>query len=69
MFIVVHVKYDAIDGSSQIKTYERNSLDVFQKIWNTTCIQILKVLLKVYNAHNHLEVIDQYFYIDSRNKI
>ena len=57
------------DNNEPIKIFHRNSLDVFQKIWNTTGFSIQKMQLKRTNSHNHLEIFYQYFYIDSRNKV
>ena len=44
-------------------------MDIFQKIWNTNGLHIQCKILKKQNVHGHLENIEQYFFIDSRNKV
>ena len=71
-FAIVEIKYDIKkkDYEQSIpKLYKRNSMDIFQKIWNTNGLHIQCKILKKQNVHGHLENIEQYFFIDSRNKV
>jgi hypothetical protein len=41
MFVVVQISYDSKDSQNEsVELFERNSLDVFQKIWNTSFLKI-----------------------------
>ena len=69
-FSTITIKFNMKDQTcAEPDVFKRSSTDIFQKIWNTNGLHIQKQILKKYNEHGHTENIEQYFFMDSRNKV
>ena len=52
-----------------MKYIKRATSDLFQKIWNNNGIVVQRIDIKIYEEDIFIKNIEQYYFLDSRNKI
>ena len=71
MFATVEIMYSVKkEESESIRVFPRQSSDIFQKIWNNNGgVQVQRINLVKFNENDQKVEQEQYYYIDSKNKI